>query len=78
MQCQAIILAPTRDLAQQIFDVVTSIGDFLGLKILACVGGTNERLDIKALNEGVHIVIGERNQTNMILIKAKQTLKDRY
>ena len=58
LQCQSIILAPTRDLAQQIHEVVSAIGINLGLKILACVGGTTENLDLKALREGVHIVIG--------------------
>ena len=58
LQCQSIILAPTRDLAQQIHEVVSAIGINMGLKILACVGGTTENLDLKALREGVHIVIG--------------------
>ena len=58
LQCQAIILAPTRDLAQQIHEVVSAMGINLGLKILACIGGTTEAHDLKALREGVHIVIG--------------------
>jgi translation initiation factor 4A len=56
--CQALVLAPTRELAQQIVKVVSSIGDFMNIKIHACVGGTAVREDIRILQEGVHIVVG--------------------
>jgi len=57
-QCQALILAPTRELAQQIQKVVVAIGDFLNVKTHACIGGTNVRDDMKILGEGVHVVVG--------------------
>eukprot|EP01036_Dinobryon_divergens_P032856 gene32855-42535_t len=73
LQCQSIILAPTRDLAQQIHEVVSAIGINMGLKILACVGGTTENLDLKALREGVHIVIGTPGR--IISMITKQALR---
>ena len=57
-QCQALVLAPTRELAQQIVKVISALGDFMGLKIHACVGGTAVRDDIRTLQDGVHIVVG--------------------
>jgi len=55
---QALILAPTRELAQQIQKVVRALGDFLNVTSHACVGGTLVRDDIKTLRDGVQIVVG--------------------
>ena len=56
--CQALIVAPTRELSNQIAFVVHSIGEFLKVKVHACVGGTSVRDDITALKQGVHVVVG--------------------
>lgn len=56
--CQALVLAPTRELAQQIVKVIMSLGDFMNIKIHACVGGTAVREDIRTLQDGVHVVVG--------------------
>ena len=58
LECQALILAPTRELAQQIVKVASSLGDFMNLKIHGCVGGTAVRDDMRILQDGVHIVVG--------------------
>lgn len=55
---QALILAPTRELAQQIHKVVVALGDFLKVRAHACVGGTLIRDDIRFLQAGVHVVVG--------------------
>jgi translation initiation factor 4A len=55
---QALILGPTRELAQQIQKVVSAIGDYMKVKVHACVGGTAVREDLTILKEGVHIVVG--------------------
>ena len=39
--CQALILAPTRELATQIQNTVDALGDYLGVRSYACIGGTN-------------------------------------
>ena len=57
-ECQALVLAPTRELAQQIQKVVINIGDYLGVRCHACIGGTRVRDDIAKLQAGVHIVVG--------------------
>lgn len=56
--CQALILAPTRELAQQIQKVVLALGDYMGVTCHACIGGTNVRDDMKRLEGGVQIVVG--------------------
>jgi translation initiation factor 4A len=56
--CQALILSPTRELAQQTHKVVTHIGDFLRVRCHACVGGTRIAYDKEELARGVHIVVG--------------------
>lgn len=56
--CQALVLAPTRELAQQIKQVMVAIGDYMKVKIHACVGGTAVREDIATLRDGVHVVVG--------------------
>jgi len=55
---QALILAPTRELAQQIQKVVVALGDYMNVECMACVGGTNVREDMAKLQEGVHVVVG--------------------
>mmetsp|Transcript_28701 Transcript_28701/g.32825 ORF Transcript_28701/g.32825 Transcript_28701/m.32825 type:complete len:406 (-) Transcript_28701:270-1487(-) len=57
-ECQSLILAPTRELAQQIQKVVVALGDYMDVIVHACVGGTAVRDDIRTLQDGVHIVVG--------------------
>jgi len=58
LDCQALILAPTRELAQQIQKVVAALGEYLRVKCHSCIGGTRVRDDINELQKGVHIVVG--------------------
>mmetsp|Transcript_8273 Transcript_8273/g.14976 ORF Transcript_8273/g.14976 Transcript_8273/m.14976 type:complete len:412 (-) Transcript_8273:155-1390(-) len=56
---QAMILAPTRELAQQIQKVVKSLGDYLNLKCHACIGGTRVIEDVRIFQSSPpHIVVG--------------------
>ncbi|MEQ8710640.1 MAG: DEAD/DEAH box helicase [Rhodospirillales bacterium] len=54
---QAIILAPTRELAGQIGDSIRSYGRHLRLRSSVVFGGVSIRPQIKALAQGVHILI---------------------
>jgi len=58
LECQALVLAPTRELAQQIQKVVLALGDYLNVRCHACIGGTRVRDDITKLQSGLHIVVG--------------------
>ena len=56
---QALVLAPTRELAQQIQKVVIALGDYMGAQCHACIGGTSVREDMRKLDAGQHIVVGK-------------------
>ncbi|KNE58714.1 ATP-dependent RNA helicase eIF4A, variant 2 [Allomyces macrogynus ATCC 38327] len=56
-QPQALVLAPTRELAQQIQKVVLALGDVLGVKCHACIGGTRIADDARQLATA-QIVVG--------------------
>ena len=47
-ECQALVLAPTRELANQIYKCITALSDFMNVKTNCCVGGTAVREDIFA------------------------------
>lgn len=53
---QALVLAPTRELAEQSRDDVLDLGDYLGVFCLACIGGTPVVGDVGRLRESVHVV----------------------
>nr|XP_046236668.1 eukaryotic translation initiation factor 4A1A [Scatophagus argus] len=56
---QALVLAPTRELAQQIQKVVLSLGDYMGASCYACIGGTSIRSEVQKLQaEAPNIVVG--------------------
>lgn len=55
---QAIVLSPTRELATQIQNVIKSLGNYMNVRVHACVGGKSVGDDAKALTAGQHIVSG--------------------
>ncbi|MDP6869347.1 MAG: DEAD/DEAH box helicase [Candidatus Poseidoniaceae archaeon] len=55
---QALILAPTRELANQVSDDINSIQGKKGLKIITVYGGTDLEKQAKSLDAGVDIVVG--------------------
>jgi len=57
-KCQAIILAPTRELANQVASFIRAVTDFMDITVHACVGGTLVRTDIQALHQGVQVIVG--------------------
>ena len=54
---RALVLAPTRELAQQVQDAVVTYGKFLHLTALSIYGGVGMEPQIKHLRRGVDIVI---------------------
>ncbi len=71
---QALILAPTRELALQVADSMTVYGKNLDVRILAVYGGQPYGPQISRLNRGVDVVVGtpgrlldlmERNALNI-------------
>jgi len=63
-QVQALVMAPTRELAQQIHLVMRTLGDYLNIKFLLCIGGTEVRDDVRKLEQSVQIVVGTPGRVN--------------
>jgi ATP-dependent RNA helicase len=57
-ETQALVLSPTRELAQQIQSVILALGDYMNVQCHACIGGTSIGEDIRKLDYGVHVVSG--------------------
>ena len=55
---QGIVVSPTRELAEQSRLVMRAFGDYMNVKVHACIGGKSVGDDIKALESGVHVVSG--------------------
>jgi ATP-dependent RNA helicase DeaD len=55
---QALVLAPTRELALQVSKSVSDYGKHLGVRVLAVYGGQPYGPQISKLNRGVDIVVG--------------------
>ena len=58
VSCQAIILAPTRELAGQIYSVISSLNKYTQYTVHCCIGGTSVSEDVRILREGVQILVG--------------------
>lgn len=57
-ETQALVLAPTRELATQTQSVVLALGDYMNVQVHACIGGTKVGEDVKKLDYGQHVVVG--------------------
>ena len=55
---QVLVLTPTRELAQQIETVARGLSQNMGLSVYCAVGGTELHHDLRALDKGVHFIIG--------------------
>jgi len=58
LKVQVLILEPTKELANQTFDVLSNIGNVMGIAVQCSIGGIPVGQDIAAHRKGVHAVIG--------------------
>lgn len=88
---QALVLAPTRELAQQVADAFKVYASGIkGLKVLALCGGQDYRHQLKELDYGMHVIVGTPGRvmdhmrrgsldvdglTHMVLDEADEMLK---
>ncbi|WP_238254906.1 DEAD/DEAH box helicase, partial [Methylorubrum podarium] len=54
----ALVIAPTRELALQVQRELTWLYAQTGARVVPCVGGMDPRREARALEAGVHIVVG--------------------
>lgn len=90
---QVLVIVPTHELASQIATVATSLSSYAGITVYTAMGKTPLRNDIKALEKGVHFLVGtpgriydlmnrgsltRENIRVLILDEADQMLEDRF
>jgi translation initiation factor 4A len=56
-ECQVLILAPTRELAQQSAFIAQTLSTYMKINVHACIGGTNVRNEMNILARGVHVLV---------------------
>ena len=97
MKPQILVMVPTRELAQQIAKVVTGIGHYMGdgkgIRVHTATGGPPVHEDIRALDRGVHFLVGTPGRIYdllnrkafstatiraLVLDEADQMLEDRF
>ncbi|WP_318462988.1 DEAD/DEAH box helicase [Photobacterium leiognathi] len=54
---RALILTPTRELAQQVFDSMSAYAKHTDLKVAVAYGGTSMNVQVKAINAGADILV---------------------
>lgn len=55
---QALVLAPTRELAIQVADAIQRYGKQRGVTVLAVYGGQSYQLQARSLRQGVEVIVG--------------------
>ena len=48
-----------------------TLGDFLNVRVHACIGGKNYEHDITALEQGVHIIVGTPGRVQDLIYRRK-------
>ncbi len=60
---QALVLAPTRELAVQITLELQKIGAYTGVRIVTIYGGQPMKVQLDALKKGAHVIVGTPGRT---------------
>lgn len=55
---QALVLAPTRELAIQVADAIQRYGQGRGITVLAVYGGQSYQQQLRSLRQGVEVIVG--------------------
>jgi ATP-dependent RNA helicase DeaD len=56
--CQALVMAPTRELASQVAGEVASLGRHKGVHCLPIYGGVGYQSQIEGIEAGAHVIVG--------------------
>jgi len=64
---QALLLSPTRELAQQTYRVVQELGRFMKITSTICIGGTAMRDTIADFDRGVQVVVGTPGRVSDVI-----------
>jgi len=61
---QAIIISPTRELTEQIYNVIKQIANYTKIRFALLVGGNSRHNQLNILKQGVHIIIATPGRLN--------------
>jgi ATP-dependent RNA helicase DeaD len=74
--CQALVLAPTRELARQVAEEAKTLGGATGMRTAVVYGGVAYGPQLQAFREGAHLVVGTPGRILDHLLKRNLSLKD--
>ncbi len=74
--CQALILVPTRELAQQVARDATQLAGDSGFRVVPVYGGASYKPQLQAFKDGVQLVVGTPGRILDHLIKRNLKLDD--
>jgi ATP-dependent RNA helicase DeaD len=73
---QALVLVPTRELAQQVAAEAEVLGSATGVRSIAVYGGVGYGLQLAALKAGVHLVVGTPGRILDHLLRRSMSLEN--
>lgn len=74
-ECQALILVPTRELAKQVSSEAAMLFGKTGIRNIAVYGGVGYNTQLKAFEEGAHVVVGTPGRLLDHLMRGALNLK---
>ena len=74
--CQALVLAPTRELARQVAGEADTLAGATGMRTVAVYGGVAYGPQIQAFREGAHLVVGTPGRILDHLLKRNLSLEN--
>ena len=90
---QALVMAHTHELADQIATVVRALSQYMGIKVVLAVGGLPRHTNVKEIRAGAHVVVGTpgrvydlassgdlnfKDLRAVVLEEADEMLRDRF
>lgn len=76
MKTQAIVLVPTRVLADMHLEFMRAMGSRRSVNVTRCIGGTSMREDREAIRAGAHIVLGTPGRIAGLIEDRTLSVKD--
>lgn len=74
--CQALVLVPTRELAQQVTDEAKVLAGETGVRVTAVYGGVGYGSQLQAMRQGAHIIVGTPGRLLDHLLRRSLTLDE--
>jgi ATP-dependent RNA helicase DeaD len=73
---QALVLAPTRELAVQITQEIRRLGKYTNVKVVTIYGGQAANVQLEALSRGVQVVVGTPGRVIDLIDRGRLSLQD--